>query len=615
MNTGIVARNWNSRGLITHNADTKPLVRQTDGTLWAAIKENALPNFLNLYRSQDSGFSWERVWSGNFALPTSRKVGLGDLNTNGPHLTLQVFEDKDLLILWQSYYDTGAGSFDVEPFVWKLSAPGTRLTDAPWTGTVQLSADSLAIDVPYNDVYQFIIHTYGGNLVVKQYTTQYQTAAMGTYGTGGSFFDIFQGVAHEAGWLDIVALDEVDSKYVLKHIRYDALEGNFGAHHVIHDSGGTADIVDVGIARDGWGNLCAVWSQENVATDNMDGWFSLSEDAGATWIAPKVIPKEIGHSAYMDPATARLAVRTRVLGGRQGFILGYVHKNASEVPKTFVRTLLTTNGTDYALGPQKEIATNVAQAAEPVTGLSWFRPPGTALLDLADPGQVRIGFSMGEGNSRIQTDSQPVRIGQQLLYESAYPSSLASNSGTYTTEGPNAFQLQVNFNILGAPNENVDYYGLGLIGHITKRYMAAFQKVGTELRFQRFEPDPLAEMDDRSAYYAPVEYTSLAILDPQSYQFPVLGQRGQDSYESFVERDVRRIYLPPNAHLARTLLVNRGNFLKRTIWIVTFDGNDYEVSQVVPRMLDGFIAHYDANAYVVGPSNDPFSRRVLPSET
>jgi hypothetical protein len=41
----------------------------------------------------------------------------------------------------------------------------------------------------------------------------------------------------------------------------------------------------------------------------------------------------------------------------------------------------------------------------------------------------------------------------------------------------------------------------------------------------------------------------------------------------------------------------------------------YEISQVVPYFINSQICYYGANGYVVGPSNDPFSRPVLPSET
>ena len=46
-----------------------------------------------------------------------------------------------------------------------------------------------------------------------------------------------------------------------------------------------------------------------------------------------------------------------------------------------------------------------------------------------------------------------------------------------------------------------------------------------------------------------------------------------------------------------------------------YAGNQYEVTQVVPKFIDNQIAYYKANMYVVGPSNNPFTKITLPSET
>jgi hypothetical protein len=612
--TGIVAKNYNPRGLITHNADTRALVRQSDGTLWAAIKEDNLPDYLSIYRSTDEGFSWQGTWAGNFTNPSFRKVGLGNNNTNGCHLSLQVFEAIDRLILWQSYYDITTEKYNCEPFTWALSNPTVRLTNSPHVGTVTLLADSLALDVVHNDKQSWLLYTSNSRLVVTSYRPLYQIAPERTVQHFGTFFDIFQGVAHKDSYIDIAILEDLTSSYALRHVRHYALEGTFTSTHNIHDVGYVADVTDVGIARDGHENLCVVWAQPTEAGDNIDAYFSISTNEGVSWTAPQKISKELGHSAYQDPATARLAIRTRVLGGVEGFMLSYCHRNPAGVGKTFVRTLLTTDGTTYTVGDQRQIATS-APADEVVAGLSWFRPPSSTLLPLSDPGLIRVGYQIGEGDTRVQVSAGPVRIVQEPLSSSAYPSSLPSEAGSYLVEPANGMQLGVGFNVLGAPNSNIDYYAVGLVGHVTGRYQSAFRKVGTEMRFQRFDPIQSAELNDRTSYSSPTEETSLAVLDPQSYQFPVLGQRGPDNYEAYIERDVRQLYMPPDMHLERVFLINAGNFLKRTVWLVDFDGNQYEVSQVVPYFLDGQLAYYGANAYVVGPSNDPFSRPVLPSET
>lgn len=616
IDTGILSKSYNSRGLVTHNSDTRALVRQTNGTLWAAVFENMAVNPITLLRSTDDGFSWTAHWRGNFTSFTG-KVALpgGDNNTNGYHLSLQVYEHSNRIILWASYVASSTGIYSHECFVWSMLDPTVLDTTTGQSGSLGGSAFSLALDVPYNDSKLWMIYTAAsGVLTIKQCSLQLPKTPDKTVTQAGLFFDLHQGVAHRDGYVDIAILEDNTTSYALRHIRFDSLEGTFGAKHTIYDFGHLADAADVGIARDGYNNLCVVWAQETASGDNLDTYFSISRGAGASWNAPTKIVKEIGHSAYRDPATARLAARATVMGGHQGFMIGYTQTNPDVIAKTFVRTLLTTDGETYSLGEQREIATQGARAAEPVTGLRWFRPPAATLLDIGDPGLVRVAYQVGEGNSRIGADSVAVRFGQELLYQSAFPSSLASNTGSYVTQGPLGTQVPVSFNILGAPNENVNYYALGVVGRVTSRYLAAFNKVGTEYRLQRFDPVPEAEMSDRSAYAAPVEFTSLAILDAHSYEFPTLNQRGTDDYNTAVERDVRRIYLPPNFHLSRDFILNSGNFLKRTVWIVSFASNEYELTQVIPYFIDGQIGYYAANAYVVGPSNDPFSRRILPSE-
>ena len=121
-------------------------------------------------------------------------------------------------------------------------------------------------------------------------------------------------------------------------------------------------------------------------------------------------------------------------------------------------------------------------------------------------------------------------------------------------------------------------------------------------------------MSDVSAYDV-AQYIYIPIFIQEiNYDFPI-GNNNTQTQEKYIEQDIRKIHIPPNYHLSRTFIVNNGNYLKRTVWILTYGGNQYEVSQVVPKFIDNQIAYYTANAYVVGPSRNPFSRTILPSET
>jgi len=102
-------------------------------------------------------------------------------------------------------------------------------------------------------------------------------------------------------------------------------------------------------------------------------------------------------------------------------------------------------------------------------------------------------------------------------------------------------------------------------------------------------------------------------IDSIAYSSPV--SSGTETFEEQIERDTRQVHIPPNKHLERTIIRNDGNHIKRTVWIMDFGGNKYELTQVVPYILNNQILYYTANAYVVGPTRNPFTRNVLPSET
>ena len=91
-NTGIVESSWNSRGLILHNGVTKSLITLDNGTLWAAVRENNPGKYINIYRSTNNGFSWEKMWSDVFSA-TTRRTGISGLNVNGPVIHLSYNEE------------------------------------------------------------------------------------------------------------------------------------------------------------------------------------------------------------------------------------------------------------------------------------------------------------------------------------------------------------------------------------------------------------------------------------------------------------------------------------------------------------------------------------------
>ena len=302
-----------------------------------------------------------------------------------------------------------------------------------------------------------------------------------------------------------------------------------------------------------------------------------------------------------------------VLGGNDGgFIISYTQDTSGEVggdhTTSLVRTLDTDDGETYILGGQKL----VVDTTDDITGARFFDAEGSSLLDIDEPGLVRMAWQVGQGTIYNGSTTVPIDIDQGLLSSFAYPEAI--NDGSWIVETAATGELLVDFEIMDSITENVDYYDKGMIGVHTTKYIDAFNTQGTITNIYKYEPKANSQTSDESGYNPAVKYLSRFFIDPLSYTSPNIVQNSNETV-TYVEQDIRKIYIPPTFHLSRDFILNEGNFLKRTVWILEFGGNEYELTQVVPRFLDGQILYYECNAYVVGPSRDPFRRAVLPSET
>lgn len=612
--TGLLNRSYNSRALITHQGVTHSLVRATDGTLYAAIKTNAKQQSLLLLRSSDNGFSWNIVYQSDLQNITGYTTNLAGLNQNGPFIQLQLFEELNIIIIWMSFYYASTGHYLVQPWVLNASTFARSSTNTPTSDIIDLNMDQLAFQAPYNENAIFLTYASFSALWVKVYKPTLTAVQENQASLPGKYFNVIGASASPNGWVDIAAVEDNTTTYYIKFTRFTHKSNLFSTPVIIYTSPTTNDISDLNIVRNSYGTLLVTWGEKNTAGTDLDVKYSISTDSGVTWTTPTVLTKEASRSVFVDDITGQMSGRVRAMGGRPNFLLSYCQKNGSGIPKTFVRNISTSNGTTYTIGAEKQIASVATRTTDSICGASFFEPPIGKLLDMEYPGHVRVAYQVGQGDSIFQLDTKPISLGQELLSESAFQTSLGTESGAYSTDSTTYGQILGSMNILGGPNNAVDYYALGAIGPTTKKYKASFAKAGTEVRILKYEPIQTAELSDRSAYSSPVEYVSLAVLSPMTYEFP-LAQRGPDSFNTYIERDVRRIHLPPDFYLSRNYILNDGSFLKRTIWTVQFDGNEYEISQVTPFFLKTQICYYSANCYVIGAGYDPFSRVVLPSET
>lgn len=612
-NTGIVESSWNSRGLVLHNAVNKSLIIEDNGTLWAAVRENHPEKWINIYKSTDNGFSWQNMYRGNFSA-TTRRTGISGLNTNGPVMHLTYNEELKKLILWHSFYETAYNRYDIEPFIFNVTDTGITRPPSVGTGSdptvtevVVTDQDDLFFDVSYTDNGIFLTYAYGSQITCQFFRHSYQVTNDGGIQSTSidDFFSVLSTCAKDNDTIDILAVRDFSSNYELVHFTFDHLSGTFTSPTTIQ-SIPAADMIDLNIDRDGYGNLCALWSQRNPADTAVFEYYSLSKNNGATWSTPALVPTTTGQGDFRDGATNQLSGRTVLMGGLQGFIFGYV-RLFNNLGNAYVRLFTSEDGVNYTLGDEKKA---VSATDEDLSGIRFFRPVGTALVNLNNPGEIRIGFTLGNSTTQIQVDRNPSYFGQKLLNDEAF---VPVNTVEYNPDSPTENQLLANFNLLGSTLENVDYYGEGLIGEITKKYISAFERFGTSIYLEKYEPIAESYLGDKSAYSLEESWYTKAFFQDINYNFPA--PSSNESFDQYIERDMRKLHLPPDFHLDRIFLINKGNKLKRTVWTARFDGNDYELSQVVPKFVDNQIVYYTVNAYVIGPSRNPFTRTILPSET
>lgn len=603
-NTGIVEASWNSRGLILHNGVNKSLVRQDNGILWAAVREAHVSKFINIYKSTDNGFTWDSMYSGTFSSGTY-KTGITGLNINGPVMHLTLNEDRGILQLFHSFYDTFSGKYGFENFYFTINEDGTITKGNNLSFLIDI--DDLFFDVSYNDDIVNIAYVSFSSLIVRSFRHTFPSTADGiTTAPGNTYFNLLSTYSKSDNTMHIAILRDNTSNYHLEYIKYNRIDQTFSIPIVITETPLTT-INDINIAEDGYGTLCVYWNQLSADESIAYSYYSLSSNNGNTWTTPRLIPSTFGQYNFVDQATNQTTSRTVLMSGLQGFILSYV-RNVNNYAKTYVRLLTSNNqGSSYILGDEKIVG---FKNDTHTVGLRFFLPASSSLLNINNPGEIRIAYSQGQSTSNFQVDKNPSYFGQKLLNDDAFPNeTIIEFEEDFATDN----QLLFNFNLLGSTSDNVDYYDEGLIGNITKKYISAFDRMGTSIYLEKYEPIQESQLSDKSGYSLESSIYIKAFVDEINYSYPI--PSGNDSFDDYIERDTRSVHIPPSLHLSRTFIINNGNYLKRTVWLMKYAGNEYELSQLVPKFVDNQIVYYTANAYVVGPSRNPFTRTILPSET
>ncbi len=351
---------------------------------------------------------------------------------------------------------------------------------------------------------------------------------------------------------------------------------------------------DLGIDVDYNHNICAVYSTVNTST-SISGWYSISNDSGVTWTNVYNAPPA-GYSGYVDPQSNLLTGFNDVIGGYSGsFLLSSIYMQNSS-GTLFVKEVPSVVVEPTGVGGLRT-STNAWHRVNSIDGKviggKFFHYMDEAIPNFGDKSNIRMAYQIGEINSKFGTDNVNSRIYQESLTNLAYP---IAYSGTAYTK------------------DNIDFYSSGYINDNTQLYMDKIDELGMVYSFTKYDPIQGSIVNDKGSYGSPITIESQACIDPGSYEYSTVGRNNAD-FKEYMERDTRKIFYKPNLFLERNYILNNGGYLKRTIWTVRFMGNDYEIAQIVPRFLDGMIVYYEANLYVIGPSNNPFNKVILPNET
>lgn len=619
--TSIRHETWNSRALITHNFVDKRLVQTSSGALLSIMKTEFGGNQFGLYVSNNNGFTWTGLAFATFG-SSDEFDNDTELNLNGPVINLWFNEETSTLYMFYGHHFKSSITpsldyYRVRARAWKLT-----ITEASITAEVSLFPggdiagnvgvnfmDSNGFSLASHENFAYLTFVSDSRIYFRQHKVG--NTILGTnWGfwetpeEDDNYFDLISTSVNNEGILDVLAIQDFGSSYSLVYLQLDSYTGEINDPVVISNFEPTT-LNDLNIARDGFGNLVALWSQFNTAGTNIYQYYSLSTDDGNTWSEPEFIPYTDNQTDFIDEPTLQKTGRTILLPGNVGFVFGYVRFHLNK-GVGYIRTFLSEDGLDYSLSNEYIAASH---PTHDVTGIRFFEQVNGKLFNLNNVSNLRFAYQINQGNSQTQNDSKPIIIAQKLLSDEAFP----EEDFQYQIDTPLSNQLLCEFNVLGSASDYVDFYEQGLIGNTTKKYMSAFSKFGTSILLRRYDPLQESQVAGEGAYQLTEELYVRAFLDDISYSMPF--SIGVDSIIEATERDVKQLHLPPNIFLSRNYILNDGNAQMRTVWLMRYLGNEYELTQMTPKFLDNEIAYYTINAYIIGVNRNPFTRLVLPSET
>jgi hypothetical protein len=360
--------------------------------------------------------------------------------------------------------------------------------------------------------------------------------------------------------------------------------------------------VDPTVSVDGLGTILVTYGSISGNASDVSIFYKFSNNNGTSFSSLRSIGKPLGATVYIDQTTSRPSLKLSAIGDSASkFIIGAIFTHQGN-PSVFVKEI-------SSVGAQTDWLK--ANTKSPATGLQFFTPFNDRLAYFGDKKGIRFAYQYGFGDTLSGNDTIVTSVYQETLGSLAYA---VTDTTSLSIDPISSGNLRVDFRVVGSLADNVDYYVTNVVGEYTDSYLAAFNKIGTSVKIEKYEPIVVATDTGRSAYNAPVVYTEKILIDPKTYDFPAVA-RESAVVTQYIERDIRKAFFKPDFFMNRNYILNDGGYIKRTVWVLFYLGNTYEISQIVPRFIDNQICFYEANVYVIGPSNDPFRKLTLPSET
>lgn len=333
----------------------------------------------------------------------------------------------------------------------------------------------------------------------------------------------------------------------------------------------------------------------------------VSDDGGATFDSINLETEGLlgGDDNFQDLATYYRGTPRLMAGAEGGFLMGYTRLNSSGYARPYVHQCTYESGGHvggYSIGEAKECGAAVGpwDADNHMIGPLFFKPPADMLMNIDPVQNLYIGYQIGEGTqiyaSFAQASCKSTGLVLEKLDEIAYP---LTDSYTYGDESAGTGEIVASITILNTPIGHEDFYSNGYTGQNTDLAVDAFVKEGTAITIEQYEPKDDAYIGGRTAYENPIKHVVKCFIDSSSWNSPNQALNRAD-YDEFIDRDLRKIYLPPAFFMEYNLNSSKSETVQQTIYLAKFDSFTYEIRQVVPNFVNNEIIYWEANCYNVG---------------